>query len=114
MGFLCQHCLQLVLVFWFCCHHYLCMGMEQVFTLYITYVPCYSSGKHFAEHYLALCNLTSDAHLIHQCSERRKIPFMQLIVQWLQILFIHSFLGHWANHDHLTSSLKHIINQTNI
>ena len=28
--------------------------------------------------------------------------------------FIHSFLGRWANHDHLTSSLKHIINQTNI
>ena len=27
--------------------------------------------------------------------------------------FIHScFLGRWANHDHLTSSLKHIIKQT--
>ena len=28
--------------------------------------------------------------------------------------FIHSCLGRWANHDHLTNSLKHIINQTNI
>ena len=24
------------------------------------------------------------------------------------------FLGRWADHDHLTSNLKHIINQTNI
>ena len=28
--------------------------------------------------------------------------------------FIHSFLGRCANHDHVTSSLKHIIKQTNI
>ena len=28
--------------------------------------------------------------------------------------FIQSILGRWANHDHLTSSLKHILNQTYI
>ena len=63
--------------------------------------------------------LLREKELIQQQTEQLVTENQQL-VNGNQILevgihsFIHSFLGRWANHDHLTSSLKHIINQTNI
>ena len=38
---------------------------------------------------------------------------MSLVNPWLHSrwTFIHWVLGRWANHDHLTNSLKHVINQ---